>query len=135
MATRPTISSKATIDDLYRVPEHAKAELVHGDLARRNGDGFIFLKPEAIGFDQSIFEYVPRSRGPADKQTVQDQVLNYDMIIISRGKKTELGLTFHRLILFPLLYVSPYRYPAASSLLASFSLYRVSLVFRSRESS
>jgi Uma2 family endonuclease len=37
MATRP----KATIEDLYRVPEHGKAELVDGELIRMAPTGFL----------------------------------------------------------------------------------------------
>jgi Uma2 family endonuclease len=39
MVTRPATSSKATLNDLYRVPEHAKAEIVHGELVLMSPTG------------------------------------------------------------------------------------------------
>jgi Uma2 family endonuclease len=33
--------SKATVDELYRIPEHGKAEIVHGELVRMAPTGFL----------------------------------------------------------------------------------------------
>ena len=39
MATKPRATPRATIEDLYHVPENGKAELVNGELVRRSPTG------------------------------------------------------------------------------------------------
>ena len=57
MATKP----KATIEDLYRVPEHGKAEIVHGALRLMAPTGFL---PHRASFNiaASLREYERRTK-------------------------------------------------------------------------
>jgi Uma2 family endonuclease len=41
MSTKVRTKTKATIEDLYRVPEHGKAELINGEVVRFMSTGFL----------------------------------------------------------------------------------------------
>ncbi len=41
MSTQVSAKTKATVEDLYRVPEHGKAELINGEVVRFMSTGFL----------------------------------------------------------------------------------------------